>query len=114
MVNPGAFSGSRKAFLHDQREAYAIAVTNGHVADTVADIQRRYFKRYPITLAHDQEPSDEWLSQVNDHAPDTELKAPDADEMSLEDWQVAAEQYDAQMRDIKSRKDVSIKFHLSI
>lgn len=110
MVNPGAFSGSRKAFLHDQQDIYAAAVGNGHISDTVADIQRRYFKRYPIDLPHKQEPSSEWLAQVDDGTPDAEMKHPDAEKMSHEEWQVEAGKYDAQIRDIKARKDVSNHF----
>lgn len=112
MPNPGAFSGSRKVFLHEQQELYANAVKNGHVADTVADIQRRYFKCYPLNLPHNQEPSQEWLAQVDDDAPEDELVAPDSSEMTHEEWQVAAERYDAQIRDIKARKDVSNLIHM--
>ncbi|KAF8163969.1 hypothetical protein BJ912DRAFT_838852, partial [Pholiota molesta] len=72
MVNPGAFSGTRKAFLAAQSALYADAVTANHTADTVADIQRRYFKRYPISLSHTVEPSAESLAQVDDNAPDEE------------------------------------------
>lgn len=113
MPNPGAFLGSRKVFLHDQQDLYAIAVKNGHIADTVSDIQRRYFKRYPIDLPHNQEPSEEWLAQVDDDALDDELVAPNSYEMTHEDWLAATEKYDAQIRDIKARKDVSNFIHIS-
>lgn len=103
MVNPGSFSGSRKAFLDDQKELYARAVADNHVSDTVADIQRRYFKRYPISLPHDQEPSAEWLAQVDDKAIDPEIPPP---EETL-NWEEDYARYDAQMRGIKARKDVS-------
>ncbi|KAF9470434.1 hypothetical protein BDN70DRAFT_821384, partial [Pholiota conissans] len=69
MVNPGSFKGSRKTFLLTQADIYAEALVNNHVADMVSDIQRRYFKRYPITLPHEEEPSEQWLSQVDDNAP---------------------------------------------
>ncbi|KAF9551577.1 hypothetical protein CPC08DRAFT_647562 [Agrocybe pediades] len=59
MVNPGTFKGSRKEFLLAQKQAYSDAVKQGTVADVVADIQRQYFKRYPIELPHEQEPSPE-------------------------------------------------------
>lgn len=73
MVNPGSFSGRRKAFLDAQKETYAAAVAAGHINDTVADIQRRYFKRFPVTLLHSEEPSEEYLAAVDDDAPDPEL-----------------------------------------
>ncbi len=38
MVNPGTFSGLRKAFLNFQQDIYAAAVQGKHVAETVADI----------------------------------------------------------------------------
>ena len=81
MVNPGAFTGLRKQFLDDQARLYAAAVEGRHVNDSVADIQRRYFKRFPITLPHTQEPSDESLAAVDDAAPDPEFKAPSNDGM---------------------------------
>ncbi|KAF9472823.1 hypothetical protein BDN70DRAFT_780715, partial [Pholiota conissans] len=72
MVNPGAFQGSRREFLTAQKELYANAVTDNHVADAVADIQRRYFKRYPITLPHTEEPSTESLANVDDNSADSD------------------------------------------
>ncbi|KAF9470299.1 hypothetical protein BDN70DRAFT_773752, partial [Pholiota conissans] len=62
MVNPGAFKGSRKLFLASQADLYTEAVAENRVADTVSDIQRRYFKHYPITLSHNEEPSEDWLA----------------------------------------------------
>ena len=79
MVNPGTFSGLRKAFLDSQQDIYAAAVQGKHVADTVANIQRRYFKRFPITLSHSEEPTKEFFDAVDDDAPDPELKPPTLD-----------------------------------
>ncbi|KJA13088.1 hypothetical protein HYPSUDRAFT_120316, partial [Hypholoma sublateritium FD-334 SS-4] len=73
MVNPGAFSGQRRAFLDGQQAVYAAAVAESHINDTVADIQRRYFKRFPITLSHTEEPTAEFLATVDDDAPDPEM-----------------------------------------
>ncbi|KAF8201854.1 hypothetical protein BJ912DRAFT_843261, partial [Pholiota molesta] len=105
MVNPGAFKGTRKEFLAAQSTLYANAVINNHVADTVSDIQRRYFKRYPITLAHDEEPSEDWLSQVDDNAPETDLDPPSAEGLDEEALEAAQKIYDDQIKLIKLRKE---------
>lgn len=78
MVNPGAFQGSRKEFLLSQKPAYKAGVLGGYAADALSQIQRKYFKRYPIDLPHQEEPSAEWLAAVDDDAPDPEQEAPDA------------------------------------
>lgn len=68
MVNPGSFLGTRHTFLLDQQSRYSQSVRENWAADCVADVTRRYFKRYPIDLDHHTEPSDEWLAQVDDDA----------------------------------------------
>lgn len=88
-------------------EAYAEAVSKDHVADTVADIQRRYFKRYPMSLPHHQEPTDEWLAQVDDSAPDPDIVAPDSDTMDPALYLVAEQEHDVLIKNLKLRKDVS-------
>ncbi|KAF9471309.1 hypothetical protein BDN70DRAFT_939042 [Pholiota conissans] len=105
MVNPGAFRGSRKKFLEDQAALYSDALLNNHVADTVSDIQRRFFKRYPITLPHNEEPSEEWLAQVNDDAPDCELDPPNRQSVDAESYNAALATYNEQLKLIKSRKE---------
>ncbi|KJA12733.1 hypothetical protein HYPSUDRAFT_113737, partial [Hypholoma sublateritium FD-334 SS-4] len=72
MVNPGGFRGRRKEFLDSQQDLYAAAVKEKHINDTVADIQRRYFKRFPITLSHTEEPTEEFLAAVDDDGPDAD------------------------------------------
>ncbi|KAF9548608.1 hypothetical protein CPC08DRAFT_593621, partial [Agrocybe pediades] len=72
MVNPGAFQGSRREFLLSQKPYYSNAVVEGYAADAIAVIQRRYFKRYPIDLPHEEEPSPETLAIVDDDAPEHE------------------------------------------
>lgn len=108
MVNPGSFTGRRKDFLDSQQEIYAAAAAGGHVADIVADIQRRYFKRFPITLSHTQEPSQESLDAVDDHAPDPELSQPQVDGLSPEAAARAVRVYELQKAELKMRKDVRI------
>ncbi|KAF8190124.1 hypothetical protein BJ912DRAFT_850288 [Pholiota molesta] len=105
MVNPGAFQGTRKDFLTAQMDLYAAAVTGNHVADTVADIQRRYFKRYPTSLEHNVEPSEEWLAQVDDNAPDDDLLPPDEALLDKETFDIAEAAYNEQLKALKFRKE---------
>lgn len=114
MPNPGTFTGSCSVFLKEQLERYAHAVKDGNINDVVADIQCRYFKRYPITLAHDKEPSQEWLDQVNDNAPDLEIEPPNVDGMSPEDASTALREHADLMKKLKDRKDVSNIFFRSV
>ena len=79
MVNPGAFQGSRKTFLQSQKADYQAGVVGGYAADALAQIQRKYLKRYPIDMPQDEEPSTEWLAAVDDDAADEELAGPDTD-----------------------------------
>ena len=98
MVNPGAFLGSRKIFLQSQKAEYNAGVVGGYAADALAQIQRKYFKRYPIDMPHDEEPSTERLATVDDEAADEELEGPDIDALDedelaaamvkLEEWRV--------------------------
>ena len=106
MVNPGAFKGLRKEFLDSQKELYASAVRDNHVADTVADIQRRYFKRFPVTLSHMQEPTEEFLATVDDNAPDPEFAPPQPSGTDTEADTRALRVYEFQVAELKMRKDV--------
>ncbi|KAF8958798.1 hypothetical protein BDZ97DRAFT_1596211, partial [Flammula alnicola] len=72
MVNPGAFRGSRKEFLMNEKVNYSPGVAGGYAAEALAIIQRHYFKRYPIDLPHDEEPAAGSLDAVDDDAPDPE------------------------------------------
>lgn len=115
MVNPGSFTGLRKEFLESQKDLYAAAVAGMHVPDIVADIQRRYFKRFPITLLHTQEPSQEFLDAVDDNAPDAELSRPQTDGLSPEASARAVRVYELQKVELKMRKDVrTLSCHLII
>lgn len=107
MVNPGSFPGSRGKFLDAQIELYTEAVKDNHVADTLADIQRRFFKRYPVTLDDDQEPSEEWLAKVDDDAADDDLQLPDIDGTDKNTADRALAEYSNLVARIKFKKDVS-------
>lgn len=112
MVNPGSFHGSRKDFLLAQANLYADAVVNSHVLDTVADVQRRYFKRYPPSLPDDEEPSAEWLAAVDDNSPDDEILPPRRDGMDEKEYDQALEHYHQMLKVIETRKGVSISIFL--
>lgn len=114
MVNPGAFSGRRKAFLDAQKETYAAAVAAGHINDTVADIQRRYFKRFPLTLAHSEEPTEEFLAAIDDEAPDPELMPPCKEGMEQDAYDRAKRVYEFQCAEIKMRKAVRVLTDISL
>lgn len=106
MVNPGTFIGLRKEFLDSQKDLYAAAVQGKHVTDTVADIQRRYFKRFPITLSHSKEPTKEFLDTVDDDAPDAELKPPELDGLDDNARARAVRVHELRIAELKMRKDV--------
>ncbi|KJA13853.1 hypothetical protein HYPSUDRAFT_151072, partial [Hypholoma sublateritium FD-334 SS-4] len=104
MVNPGGFIGLRKEFLDSQQAAYDAAMQENDVADVVANIQRRYFKRFPVTLLHTQEPSPEHLAAVDDDAPDPELIPPPQDDENPEAYARARRVYEFQIEELKMRK----------
>lgn len=114
MVNPGAFIGRRKQFLAEQEALYAAAIRDGHVNDTVADIQRRYFKRFPITLSHTEEPTEEFLAAVDDTAPDPELTAPSKDGTEPAAYARAQRVYEFQSKELQMRKSVCTFFSSTV
>lgn len=107
MVNPGAFSGSRKTFLLSQKEFYAEAVADGNVPEVIATIQRRYFLRYPIDIPHDVEPSEEHLATVDDDAAVPDPEGPNPDVMSLEEYEMALSEWMERQKLVLFRKAVS-------
>ena len=112
MVNPGSFTGLRKQFLDSQQAIYAAAVKGKYVADAVADIQRRYFKRFPITLPHTEDPTQESIDSVDDDAPDPELKPPVLDGLEPDAQARAQRVYEFSIAELKMRKDVRLKLSL--
>jgi len=115
MVNPGAFQGSRKEFLLSQKPLYKAGVLGGYAADALSQIQRKYFKRYPIDLPHQEEPSVEWLAAVDDDAPDVEQEAPDASTSNDEELAAAVERMAERrlllsFRQAVSNRDLSLLF----
>lgn len=107
MVNPGAFGGSRKAFLVSQKPDYSAGVMGGYAADALALIQRKYFKRFPIDLPHNEEPTNEWLMSVNDDETDPDQVPPDIESLGEEDYIAAKEALEERQKLLAFRKAVS-------
>lgn len=80
MPHPGAFPGTRGKFLLSNLDAYTASVRDHCCGEHILDLQRRYFKRYPILLEHHIEPSEEQLAAVDDDVVDLELDISDLSE----------------------------------
>lgn len=107
MVNPGTYIGSCLVFLNGKNEEYANAIKLNIVDDVVAIIQHQYFKRFPITLPLNKEPSSEWLAQVDNDAPDPEILLPKEDNYATSnEYSQAMLNYDELGRELLTRKDV--------
>lgn len=106
MVNPGTFTGLRREFLDSQQDFYAAAVKGKHVADAVADIQRRYFKRFPLSLSHSEEPTKESLDAIDDDAPDPEMTPPNLDGLEPDASAHAVRVHEFSIAELKMRKEV--------
>lgn len=111
MPNPGSFLGSRFEFLRAQNRLYAAAVVANTKEECIADIQRRYFKRYPIDLEHNVEPTPEFLASVNDDEADPEVIAPDPNLLSSEEFKKASEAFNERQELVVFRKKVSQIFN---
>jgi hypothetical protein len=107
MVNPGAFQGSRKIFLQSQKADYRAGVVGGYAADALAQIERKYLKRYPIDLPHNEEPSPEWLAAVGDEVPDKEQVGPDLDALDEDELAAAMVKLEERRTLLRFRKAVS-------
>jgi hypothetical protein len=75
--------------LQSQKAKYKAGVVGGYAADVLAQIQRKYLKRYLIDMPHDEEPSTEWLATVDDEAANEELEGPDIDALDEDELAVA-------------------------
>ena len=105
MVNPGAFQGSRREFLLSQKPAYKAGVIGGYAADALAEIQCKYFKRYLIDLPHSEEPSAEWLAEVDDDAPEKDQEELDVSSDS-EEYAIVAKKMETRRSLLTFRKAV--------
>ncbi|KAF8876893.1 hypothetical protein CPB84DRAFT_1852837 [Gymnopilus junonius] len=100
MVNPRAFQGARKIFLTGEKEAYSQAVDEGFVPEAVVKIQHRYFKRFPIDLPDEVDPTPEELAAVDDEAIDPEYPEPDPEKMTGAEYEAAMEELSKRQRKI--------------
>ena len=112
MVNPGVFQGSQKNFLLGERPSYSIVVEGGYAADALALIQCHYFKRYPVELPHTEEPSPEFLVNVDDNAPEVEVPEPDPN-VGEEEYMVALDQLTERQKLVSYHKVVSCALFIS-
>ncbi|KAL0562863.1 hypothetical protein V5O48_019216, partial [Marasmius crinis-equi] len=106
MVNPGAFQGSRKAFLEAAIPGYFSAVQDGSGPEFLQTTVRRFLKRYPVDLADDVEPSEEQLDAVDDNEASDEVVPPtkDADETE-ESFAGRVAAFQQRKKDIKAKID---------
>lgn len=102
-----AFSGSRLIFLEERLEGYATAVVESRDNDFILDVQRRYLKRFPLSLPHDVEPSQELLDALDDNVPDPELKEPNPKNMPDEEYKSAKAAFDNDCALLLFRKEVN-------
>ena len=107
MVNPGSFRGACLHFLVEQKPLYAAAMVENNASDALADIQRRYFKHFPIEHTHNVDPPPEWLASVDDNAPAVEPAIPNRDTMSPQEYEEAMKAYNMHKQLICFRKEVS-------
>jgi hypothetical protein len=107
MVNPGSFRGIRKEFLLGEKPTYSVAVIGGCARDTLANIQRRFLKRFPIDLSDSVDPTPEVLAAIDDDTPDEEYEAPDQEKMTVDEFSEATRVIEDRQRRIQFRKDVS-------
>jgi len=73
-------------FLMGELPAYAKAVEDGYAIDAIALISRRYFKRYPVDLPLDEEPTPEHLAAVDDDAIEPDEPPMDHTQLGLEEF----------------------------
>ncbi|KAJ3490466.1 hypothetical protein NLJ89_g11430 [Agrocybe chaxingu] len=104
MPNPGAFQGQRKEFLLNEKPTYAASVEGGYAIDALALIQRRYFKRWPVSLPHDQDLSLDLLAAVDDDALDEEYATPCENDMEEDEYALAMTVHAEYQRVLKFRK----------
>lgn len=90
-----------------QKPVYSAGVVGGYAADALAQIQRRYLKRFPIDLPHDEEPTEEWLASVNDEEPDPDQIPPDIETLNEGDYIAACEALEKRQKLLAFRKAVS-------
>lgn len=87
-MNPGIFKGTCLEFVQGEHANYVKAVLEGHATEELMNIICHFFKRFPISLPDNEEPSVEDLGNINNEAPDIETHRPDEDKLSPEEFKV--------------------------
>jgi hypothetical protein len=78
-------------------------VSGNYAADYLANIQQQYFKRYPVDLDHDTEPSPEHLSAVDNNVADPEPQITDPDSILEDEYLQIKNDFDARRKIIEFR-----------
>lgn len=114
-MHPGFFSVARKAFLETQRALYNAAYEIGDAKNCIANVFRRYCKRFPRTLPEDVDPSQEELEAVRDDEADEEDNDDNLDLSSYPEEERAKilEARAVEARAIKKLKAVCVYLFLS-
>ena len=107
MVHPGAFKGLRKDFLLGEKAYFSAAMEGGSAKDALAIIQRRFFKRFPLSLPQDTELPPEHLAAVDDDKPDEEPEGPDKQVMTAEEYNAALKDLEDRQKLLQFRRGVS-------
>jgi len=107
MVNPGIFRGTRYTFLMGEKATYKAGVEGKYTGDALANIQSRYFRRYPVELPLDEEPTAEFLAAVDDNRPDVDQPCPDPEKLTEAEYKAEVERLEEHADLIDIRKRVS-------
>ena len=91
-----------------EKEAYRQAMEEGYIAEAIANIQRRFFKRFPVDLPDDVDPSEEALAAVDDEAIEPEYERPDPEKMSSEEYEEAIKKMEERQKKISFKRGVSV------
>lgn len=59
---------SRLAFMQSQQNGYTQALSDGTRGNFIVDVVRKYFRRFPVELPHEDEPTKETLAAIDDDA----------------------------------------------
>jgi len=110
MGNPGVFRGTRFKFLILEKASYKAGVDGGYATDALAKIQSRYFRRYPVKLPLDEEPSPEFTKAVDDEKLDVEQQEPDPEKLTVDEYKAEIERLRQRADLIIVRKAVSCDY----
>lgn len=82
-----------------EKASYKAGVDGGYAADVLAKIQSRYFRRYPVELSLDEEPSAEFLKAVDNERLDVDQQEPNPEKLTVD-------KYKAEVERLRQRADL--------